>query len=365
MTSRERFLNSIRGIPVDRFFRYEHGAWPSTLARWYKEGLPPEVGRTVEFAEYFGMDPVNRIAINSGYTNSPYEPAFDKRIIEESGDTVLFMDRDGIVKREKKKARDTSMPQFVRFPVRIREDWEAVKNRLKPGDASSRIGDPAHLEERQADNVPSILPICGVYGQPRNLLGEEGLAYVLYDDPHLLEDIVRNWLALYTALIEELTSRVRVDSLLIWEDMCYRNGPLISPEHFTAFMLPAYGQLIGAAQACGIEAIIVDSDGDVMKMIPQFLAAGANCLMPFEVQAGMDVVRIRRRFGCSFSIMGGIDKRALAEGKRAIEMEVERVLPHFLNGGRFLPTLDHTVPTDVPLENFRHYLKVVRRYEAT
>ena len=289
-------MRSIRGLSIDRFFRYEHGAWPSTLKRWHDEGLPREVGGTVSFAEYFEMDPVNRIDINSGYTHTPYEPVFEKRIIEEAGGTVLFEDTDGILKREKRSERDTSMPQFIRFPVACWEDWEKVRRRLAPEGAKARIGDVAALAEKEDERILSILPLCGVYGQPRNLLGEEGLAFVIYDDPNLLIEMIANWLELYTELLSELTKTARVDCLLIWEDMCYRNGPLISPEHFRKFMLPAYKQLIGAARSFGIEAVIVDSDGDVSKMPSELSAAlTKNHLTPQPLISPPGMFRLQRK----------------------------------------------------------------------
>jgi len=69
-----------------------------------------------------------------------------------------------------------------------------------------------------------------------------------------------------------------------------------------------------------------------------------NCMMPFEVQAGMDVVALRQQYGNAFCIIGGIDKRALAQDEAAIDAEMERVVPTFLDSGMFIPTLDHTAP---------------------
>jgi uroporphyrinogen decarboxylase len=358
----------MRGDPVDRFFRYEHGIWPSTRERWLESGFPAEVGCYPDqpgFVEHFDFDPVYRIAINSGYTDSPYYPRFERETLQEDGVHVFFRGDDGIVKRMLREHRDTSMPQFVRFPVTSRADWEAVRRRLRPEDAGERIGDLGSLAEQCADcaTVPTILPMCGAFGHPRNLLGDEGLGYVIYDDPDLLDEILDNWYELYAELLTSLTRQVRVDCLLIWEDMCYKNGPLIGPRHFRHFMLPRYRALIRTARDCDIECVLVDSDGDVSKMIPIFLEAGVDAMFPFEVQAGMDVVKVREQFGRTFCIMGGIDKRALAKAKRDIEAELARVVPFFLESGRFIPTLDHTVPIDVPYENFLYYLDVLRSYE--
>lgn len=368
MNPRERWLHSLLGGPLDRFFRYEHGMWPSTRERWLAEGYPPTAGCYADdagFRAFFQMDPIVRIQINSGYTDSPYHPPFALQVLAEDDAHRLYVDTDGITKRVLLSHSDTSMPQFVRFPVQGREDWRAILQRLDPADAPARIGDPDRLHAACADpEVATLLPICGAFGHPRNLLGDEGLAYVMYDDPSLLDEILENWCALYQALLRELTRWVRVDSLLIWEDMCYKNGPLIAPAQFRRFMLTPYKRLIQTARECGVQAIIVDSDGDVRLMIPLFLEAGVDALMPFEVQAGMDVVRLRQEFGPIFGIMGGLDKRALAQGPAAIEAEVRRVVPHFLKSGRYIPTLDHTIPTDVSLAAFQYYLQVLRSYEA-
>ncbi len=357
MNSRERLLASLRGGRPDRFFRYEHGPWPSTRERWVGEGYPAGA----DFAEHFGLDPLIRIGINSGYTDSPYHPAFAEATIGHEAGCRVFVGRDGIVRRELGERSDTSMPQFLRFPVTSRGDWREVRRRLDPSDVPARIGDVSALATRCArePETPTMLPICGAYGHPRNLFGEEGLAYVLYDDPALLSEVLDNWRDLYVELIRRLAERVRVDVLLVWEDMCYRNGPLIGPDHFRRFLLPRYCAVVEAARSAGVQAVLVDTDGDCWKLIPLFLECGADALMPFEVQAGMDVRAVADRHP-SLGIMGGIDKRALAEGPDAISREVDRVLPHFRDRGGFIPTLDHTVPPNVPLSAFEHYLRCLR-----
>jgi len=309
------------------------------------------------------MDPLTRIAINSGYTNSPYQPPFETTLIEEAPEYRSYVDGDGILKKEFRTRADTSMPQFLRFPVGGREDWRRIRKRLAPEDAAARIGDTTRLRAlcRHGD-VPTMLPICGAFGLARNLFGDEGLSYAIYDDADLLHEIMDVWLHLYIELLRQLTTDVRLDALLIWEDMCYKNGPLISPAHCRTFMLPRYRRLLETARSCGVRGIIVDTDGDCSKLIPLFLGVGIDCLMPFEVQAGMDVVAIGRQYP-DLCIMGGIDKRVLSEGRASIKQEVDRVLPFFRARGRFIPTLDHTVPPNVALADFQWYLQCVRQYE--
>jgi uroporphyrinogen decarboxylase len=57
------------------------------------------------------------------------------------------------------------------------------------------------------------------------------------------------------------------------------------------------------------------------------------------------------------ALCGGVDKRELAKDKKAIEQEVERILPLIEQGG-YIPTVDHTVPPDVSYENFMYYMEI-------
>ena len=81
----------------------------------------------------------------------------------------------------------------------------------------------------------------------------------------LLHEILDNWCELYIALLAKLTTFVRVDSLLVWEDMCYK-GPLIS-RTFAPLCFRATNACL-RRRGVWVEGIIVDSDGDVLQMIP-------------------------------------------------------------------------------------------------
>jgi len=151
-----------------------------------------------------------------------------------------------------------------------------------------------------------------------------------------------------------------VDAVYLWEDMAYRNGPMISPAMFRTFMSPYYRRVIDCGRALGIEVFEVDTDGDCSLLIPLFLDAGVNMLLPFEVQAGMDIREVRARYGRRLIIEGGLDKRALARGQDAIRAEVDAKVPALLRDGGFIPAIDHLVPPDVSLADFEFYLRYLR-----
>jgi uroporphyrinogen decarboxylase len=77
--------------------------------------------------------------------------------------------------------------------------------------------------------------------------------------------------------------------------------------------------------------------------------------MPFEVNAKMDVVEIRKAFP-RLQILGGIDKTRLTLDKEAIEQELQaKVTPEMVRHGGYIPHVDHQVPMGISWENFRYY----------
>ena len=59
-------------------------------------------------------------------------------------------------------------------------------------------------------------------------------------------------------------------------------------------------------------------------------------------------------------ILGGIDKRALAKGKEAIDEELEKKVPFMLKSDGYIPTIDHLVSPDISFDDFKYYREKLR-----
>lgn len=149
---------------------------------------------------------------------------------------------------------------------------------------------------------------------------------------------------------------MQADALFIWEDMCYKQGPLISPAMFREFMLPNYQKLTACARDHGVRHVIVDTDGNCAALLPLFIEGGVTVLHPFETAADMDVVEVRKAFP-KLGIMGGIDKRKIGLGPDAIDAELERQVPYMMSRGGYIPTIDHSVPPDISWDDYKYYRK--------
>lgn len=353
MNHNDRFVAYMTGQKTDRPIFWIHWTpWRSTLARWLKEGMPGHLGRS-DVANYFGSDlKPAPVGVNCGPC-----PRIERTVLEETDEYVTFIDGWGIKRRDYK--RGESMSEFIEFPIKNRSDWEDFKKeRLNPDDPL-RLQGPwlKSANDYTAIGGPNYLgyyPDVGIFGTLRWLLGDEECLLAFYTDPELVHDIMDHMTSVYITVFEKVVAAgVRVDMIHIWEDMCGRQGPLISPAHFEEFMGPCYRRIKQFADRRNIPLISVDTDGQPDVIIPPMMRNGVNMMWPFEVQAGADVNIFRERYP-RLAMLGGIDKRALAHDRAAIDAELARIRPCF-EKGRYIPELDHLVPDDVSWDNYCHY----------
>jgi len=337
--------------------QFEWGYWPATEERWRGEGLP--AGR--QPWEHFGITWYEHAPVDMGL-----RPHFEPEILRDEGETFVIRQVDGVIVRRRKD--ELSMPQWLEFPLKSRKDYEAIRERLDPATPGRYPDDwPARLEAwRTRDHL--LTPGCcavGFFGWFRSLMGVENLLYTYCDDPDFMHAMCRDHLDFLRTVMERELQEVEFDFAFIWEDMAYKGGPLIGPAMVREFMLPYYRELLDFLRAHGIRLVLLDSDGDVSLLIPLFMEVGVDGLLPFEVVAGPDVRTVREQYP-SLRILGGIDKRALARGKEAIDAELEAKLPAMFRQGGYLPSLDHHIPPNVSLDDFGYYLERSRElYQGT
>jgi len=360
MTPRERLLATAAFEPLDRPLRVETiGFWPETLERWHAEGLPPEINELVSAYLFHGFDP--QLPVAMGADQHPgLDPVFDEEVLEQDERVLIKRDISGSTVKVLTDGTST-IPAWLDSPVKDAESWEAIKPRLDPG-TPGRLEVARSLIEFDAErNWPLCVYFTGLFGTHRHLLGFNRLMIAYRRQPELLHEISRHWVKLWKGVLARLAEMRTPDMASLWEDMCYLNGPMIGPRVFEEFMSPYYEELIGFLKRdLGIPVTGLDTDGKCTELIPLFVKAGVNMLWPFEVQSGMDVLRVRADWPDQFAIWGGIDKRALACGREAIDEVVDRVVPPMLAAGGYIPAIDHCVPPDVPFADWWYFLDRVR-----
>jgi len=164
-------------------------------------------------------------------------------------------------------------------------------------------------------------------------------------------------------LWEKQAAEVEFDLIECWEDMASKNGSLISPQMFREFMAPCYRRIADFARDHGIKVILVDSDGLVEELTGLMLEAGVTALYPYEVLAGNDVARVRKRYP-EAGIIGGLRKEAMYEGKGAIDTEIEKARA-LIRMGRYIPGPDHFVLQRASFADYRYFMERLREVVMT
>jgi len=349
MNDRERFLATMNYAPRDRCPWWELWYWPETVERWHDEGLPEDV----HLAEYFGVDRRADVGVDLGLV-----PGFKAETLEENETYEIYRRSDGVIaKKIKEGDLGARMPQWLSFPLETRRDWEEnIKPRLNP---ASPCRYPLYWEERvrtwQTRDYPLSISGGSIFGWLRNWMGMERICKTMYDDPAWMHEMMDYIAEFVVTTVTKAISEVDVDLVFMWEDMAYVAGPLISPAMFREFMLEPYKRITSHFNAHGIDLIFVDSDGNSEPLFELWLEGGVMGQYPLERASGMDPVMLRDKYGQKMRLIGGIDKRAMAAGREAIDEQLLALVPLFIEGG-YIPWCDHLVPPDVPFDNYCYYV---------
>jgi hypothetical protein len=392
MNARERF-NAVCSFELKNSpFFFGMPAWPETYSRWVQEGMP------VRDKEFHNLREANRLLVGmenrvewlpvtgaiggkgkNGY--APWivalDPLFEREEISRNETHVVLRDWDGTIV-EHRIEDDQSIPRYLSYPVTDKASWKEYKKRLEPLSEGrwkpdwmlmkgSRTGFPhpavqegLHFSNR---DFPLGMNLMSLYGNPRNYMGVENLSLAIYDDFDLVLDML-DWQAhMAYAMAQKLVNNgIVLDFAWIWEDMCFNKGPLVSPAFVKEFLAPRYRKVIDLLYANGTRTFMVDCDGNIDLLLPIWIVCGINATYPLECASGMDARQVRKKNGHAVVLAGNVDKRALAQGKREIDGEVDKVREMISGGGYFVGP-DHHIPPDVSWENACYFISEVNKLE--
>lgn len=350
MTDRERFNRQMHYKPVDRCFNMEFGYWEENYREWpifVQNGITKEWQANI----FFNFDPIH---VAGGVIWLC--PAFEHKVVSETADKKIIMNGDGLL-AEVAKDGHSSIPHFTKASIVTPDDWKKCKEERMRRDDPARKVDIAKLKTKFPDDHTYPLGVsCGsMIGKIRDMLTFEGLAYATYDYPEMVEDMVETACQLVEDYLDQVLPHIKFDYASGWEDICFKNGPIVSVDFFNSVVVPRYARIGKKLHAHGIDLWYTDCDGDVRPLIPGFLKGGINCLFPFEVMGGGHPGKLLDEFQGQLRIMGGFDKIQMIKGKDAIKAYMDTLAPYVEKGG-YIPFCDHRCPPDVTPENYLYYL---------
>ena len=280
------------------------------------------------------------------------------RIISEDDHEIISIDNMGrTVKLCKGKA---TIPLPLKYVVEDEDDWLKIRHWYQFDE--KRI-DYERLKEMKRFQDRGYLICCSMLGgfdEPRELMGEENLCYAYYESPEMITDMLDTMADTCLKIYERVLEYVVPDLLFVHEDMAGKSGPLIGSKQIKEFIYPYYHKVWDPLKSAGASIFSQDSDGNMETVIDDFIDCGLNCMYPCEPMAGMDIVRLRQKYGTRMAFKGGLDKFALRGSKEDIRKELEyKICPETMGGGMIFG-LDHRIPNGVSIDNYRYYVKLGR-----
>ena len=350
MTDRERFNKQMHYKPIDRCFNMEFGYWDENYQLWpmFRDN---GITSNHEAAQYFNFD---TFASMGG--PGELHPLFEQKVISETETTRVIINADGLL-AEVPKGSHSTIPHYIKSSITTPDDWKRVKDERMNRDDPYRTVDIETLRREYPPGRDYPLGVhCGsMIGKIRDRLTFEGLAYACFDYPDMVEDMVETSCVLVEDFLDQVLGEIDFDFASGWEDICFKNGPIVSLDFFRNVVAPRHKRIGDKLHAAGIDLWYIDCDGDVRPLLPFFLEAGINCLFPYEVNSCTHPAELFAEYGTDLRIMGGVDKMQLGAGRDAIKKYLESLIPCVERGG-YIPFCDHRCPPNVDPDDYIYYL---------
>lgn len=368
MNNRERVKAILHYQDYDRMPLAHFGYWTETLEKWNKEGH-------LSFEEIQNVGDGSDQDLNIGrklgfdfnwYTtfqpNTGLFPAFEEKVLETTADGFTkSINSDGVIVLGRASAG--SIPAEVGHSLTDRKSWEELYlPKLQYSEDRINMSALENLKDDSKRENPLGIYIGSLFGQIRNWLGVEGISYLYADDEDLYDEIINTVGDLSYKLAEAtLASGVKFDFAHYWEDICFKNGPLVKPSVFDEKVGPHYRRISELVRKHGITITSLDCDGLIDSLIPTWINNGVNTMFPIEIGTwNANIIPWREKYGRELRGVGGMNKNVFAYDYGTINGEIERLKPQIELGG-FIPCPDHRIPPDAKWENVQYYCDRMRK----
>ncbi|MCX7030982.1 MAG: hypothetical protein NTU62_12805 [Spirochaetes bacterium] len=344
--------------------------------RWLSEGLPASVLNSDNVELTAGENLYDHFNV-AGYLYCTFNqfciPAFETRVLEETGDRRTYVNENGVTLTVRTDyvpgSTRGSPPHEVDFCIATPADYEENRYRLT-GSAAKRC-DGLWLERnaesfRTQRDHPVTLWVHGPFAFLREVVGVENAMVLPYTEPQMIRRMLDDHLATSMEAAEPVIRECRPDLCFVWEDCCGSSGPFIAPAMFASLMAPWYRRWKEYLLSLGVPWIMLDTDGDPRGLVRYWYEAGVDCMQPWEVNA-VDMLRYAEE-NPRFVMMGGIYKHMFepadpaqvgrfrtADVHKAIDDELERVVKPMRARGGYIAALDHWAFWNVTCDGYRHY----------
>ncbi|MGD2176158.1 MAG: uroporphyrinogen decarboxylase family protein [Candidatus Brocadiaceae bacterium] len=215
------------------------------------------------------------------------------------------------------------------------------------------------VRERTGDRYFLMLHGDATFSLPS---GEEMTAFCarLADEPDQLKREAAGRVRRQLERAERLAAHGGLDGFALCADYCFNSGPFLSPRQFGEFVTPYLAELIAGYRELGFY-VIKHTDGNIMPILDQLVAADPHALHSLDPQAGVDIAEVKRLVGDRLCLIGNVDCGLMSTGTESEVRESARyALQSGMPGGGYVFSTSNCIYTGMPLGRYELMLEVWR-----
>ena len=310
MTKRERVERAMAGQETDRVPVYDLLRNDAAFEYFSREKLPPlsadskivseleriaakatgafcDMTRSVGFGPYEEKDSTDQWGFT--WHSAPFEKTgwiLKRPFSDETGGAAFL---------KKYTAHfEDARTQVERKPAAFREKHHRAFLGIQ-----GRIGDTVNLLDQHGTGLDAV----------SHYLGLEILSYLMVDDPGLVSEALEAVTRYNVAACHAVADVKLSPAVLTYGDIACKQRLMYSAEFLRREFFPRLRRLNDAWHEHGLKCLF-HSDGYLMEVMDDLVAAGIDGLNPIETVAGMNLKEVRRKHRKLF-LAGGIDMSQL------------------------------------------------------
>jgi uroporphyrinogen decarboxylase len=337
LNSVERVFTALRGEQPDRVPVLEWFVHP----RVYRDIVPG--ANWPDFVEAVGLDAIASLFLYEGsFLETPLD---EKTVINEWGVTLGITD-------EHKAPIDG--------PIKSLKDARAYT----PPDpaAPHRLGCLPEYVERFKGRKAVIWCQRAEFMWAADLLCLDNLLISFLDQPQLAHEVLE-MISDFAVALARRAVRAGADVVMLGDDYAYNSGPMMSPAVFKEFIQPRLTKVVRAVHEAGAFCV-KHSDGNLWPILDMIVESGVDAINPLEPVAGMDIAKVKQRYGQRVCLIGNIDCGELLSSAPVEEVvrKVQETISIAAPDGGYILSSSNTIHSSVKPENYRAMIEAVHRY---
>ncbi len=247
-------------------------------------------------------------------------------------------------------ANATSLQQIEQFPIRRMAGW-----------------DVSHYEQivRQAHAAGRVVTTWAghMYETAWQIRGYEAFLMDLLERPAWAESLLDR-IAANNLFRAQAAAAAGADALHCGDDIASQKALMFSPEIWRRFMLSRWSAVWAAAKKIKPDIRIhYHSDGDILEIVPELVAAGVDILNPVQPEC-LDATAIYARFAGRLAMDGLIGTQSTMPFGSAddVRRRVRECVETYGRSGGLILSPTHILEPEVPIANIEAFVEACREY---